>query len=58
MDDLVSKQRILRRLYFMESFDYMYKEMIYGRKHHDEFNLPRVVIWRWDDQEGSNADPL
>lgn len=58
MEALDSKQRILRRLYFMENFDYMYKEMMYGRKFHEELSRPGVVIWRYDDEEGKNADPL
>lgn len=58
MDVIAPKQRMLRRLHVLENFDYFYDEMMYGRKLHDVLNLPGVIIWKWDEEEGRNASPL
>lgn len=58
MDRIEPKQRMLRRLYFLENFGYMYKEMMYGRKFHEDMKSPRVILWKWDEEEGKNASPL
>lgn len=47
-----SIQRILRRLHLMDSMPLMLRESRYHRDNDEEEDLPSVVLWKWDEEEG------
>lgn len=49
MERIEPKQRMLRRLKCSSMLDYLYDQMAYARKQHDDFDLPGVVIWSRED---------
>ena len=51
-------QRFLRRLYMRKIFDRVLREAAYHRVYHDEENRDGITIWKWDQEEGHNVDPL
>jgi len=52
------QQRFLRRKHLIESTEILLRESIYHRTHEVSEDLDGIVVWRWDDEEGTSEDPI